>query len=388
MKPHATETVMLPVVHPPDVSSLHLERQLAGLGTSTPAFRDTVVELVRQIRFAGQRPPCIHCGGSTYRWGRFSGRQRYRCNRCRRTFSDLSGTVLRNLKRLDACPSLLHCMARQASVRRTAQIAGISKDTAFRWRHRLLADRAAACEPGRQPTRPDVLAGQCGYSLALVEASLTESLKGKRPWPDEHLFRASRRRGVSAGRRIWARRAWLVSGVGRSQAGGKLACGMWSMWQGGTHPPAFRLADFLRETTNDSTVIGVTNGRQGRWGIAARRSSRSLRDLGPWRAGPVGGRGLIADRNHAGVLCMLFQAWLRPFRGVSTRRLPSYLGWHLLLLENPAGHVTGVRLLSGIRASGGKAGHLIRARMGEPFVAGAPLSSTQLLIRLLQAATE
>jgi len=377
----------MPSAHlPPEGDEDRSGRAGSVSAVCTSILRDTLLELVRQLRFAGGRPSCPHCGSGTHRWGMFSGRQRYRCVGCRRTFSDLTGTVFRHLKRLDVGPAVLDCMSRQASVRSTAQAAGISKDTAFRWRHRLLAQRAAACCLGPDVEALDDFPRHFRHSLALVEFSIIESLKGQRPWPTGVLHRAPRHRVVPPGRRIWARKAWLVSAAGRARPGGRLKCGIWFVSSGEIRPGVIPLQRLLRGTTAPSTAIGVAAGKQGAWAVAAKRCSRSVRSLGPWRPDGFGGVSMMADRNHAGILSRMFRAWLQPFRGVSTRRLPSYLGWHLLLTEDSGGFVTGPRLRAGLRASGGTAGHRLRSQLGETFVPLAPLKGTRLLERLLNTA--
>jgi transposase-like protein len=357
-------------------------------GVSTSILQDTVLELVRRLRFAGGRPSCPRCGSATHRWGMFSGRQRYRCVGCRRTFSDLTGTVFRHLKRLDVCPAVLSCMSRQATIRSTAQAAGISKDTAFRWRHRLLAQRAAGCCLGPAPEALYGFPRHFQHSLALVEFSIIESLKGQNPWPTGVVHRAPRHRVIPPGRRPWARKAWLVSAAGRARTGGRLKCGMWFVSSGEFRPGVIPLERLLQGITAPSTRIGVAAGRHGAWAVAAKRCSRSVRSLGSWQANGFGGVGMIADRDHAGILSRAFRAWLQPFRGVSTGRLPSYLGWHLVLTENPGGFVTGPRLRAGLRASGGTAGHRLRSQLGETFAPRAPLKGTRLLERLLETAPQ
>jgi transposase-like protein len=379
---------MPPAHPPPEAHDDHSGKEGSVPGVSTSILQDTVLELVRQLRFAGGRPRCLHCGSATHRWGMFSGRQRYRCIVCRRTFSDLTGTVFRNLKRVDVCPAVLDCMSRQATVRSTAQAAGISKDTAFRWRHRLLAQRAAACCLGPDPEAPDDFPRHFRHSLALVEFSIIESLKGQRPWPTGVVHRAPRHRVVPPGKRIWARKAWLVSAAGRARTGGRLKCGIWFVSSGEIRPGVIPLERFLRGVTAPSTTIGLAAGRQGAWAVAAKRCSRPVRSLGPWRARRFGGVSMIADRNHAGILSRMFRAWLQPFRGVSTGRLPSYLGWHLLLTEDSGGFVTGRKLRASLRASGGTAGHRLRSQLGETFAPRAPLKGTRLLERLLDTAPQ
>jgi transposase-like protein len=100
----------------------------------------TTLEELREARFSGGLK-CPHCGGiEVQRWGRTGGKQRYRCKAeaCRRTFNDLTGTPPSWSKYQSLWPAFCACMVEGLSVRKTAQRLGIHKDTAFRWRHRLL----------------------------------------------------------------------------------------------------------------------------------------------------------------------------------------------------------------------------------------------------------
>lgn len=82
---------------------------------------------------------CPHCASSRVsKWGCFRGRQRYRCGSCERTFSTFTRTPLWHLKRPDVWRTFLWAMDARASVRLSARLLGVHKDTTFRWRHRLL----------------------------------------------------------------------------------------------------------------------------------------------------------------------------------------------------------------------------------------------------------
>ena len=64
----------------------------------------------RRLRF-GERPSCPRCDADrVHRWGSFSGRKRYRCVACRRTFSDFTGTPLAYIKKLPAWSPYCLCM--------------------------------------------------------------------------------------------------------------------------------------------------------------------------------------------------------------------------------------------------------------------------------------
>ena len=88
----------------------------------------------------GKPTGCPHCSERRYhRWGHFSGRQRYRCTGCGRTFSDFTGTPLAGSHYPELWRVFAQCMVLGWPVRPTAWWLGVDKDTVFRWRHRLLA---------------------------------------------------------------------------------------------------------------------------------------------------------------------------------------------------------------------------------------------------------
>ena len=107
-----------------------------------------LLRAIRRIRFSGHRGSCPRCRHPRFhRWGRFAGRQRYRCLGCERTFSDLTGTPLQYSKRLGLWGRYVLCLLSSLSVRRAAAELGVDKNTAFRWRHLLLAAYRAREDP-------------------------------------------------------------------------------------------------------------------------------------------------------------------------------------------------------------------------------------------------
>ena len=97
-------------------------------------------ELVANIRFEdGLFGP--HCGDiCIVRRGKTaSGKQRYLCKACNRTFTDTTNTTLQYTKKhLHIWLKYIECMANQYSVRKSARICGISIPTSFNWRHKIL----------------------------------------------------------------------------------------------------------------------------------------------------------------------------------------------------------------------------------------------------------
>jgi len=83
---------------------------------------------------------CPYCGGiQIWRWGVRDSLQRYRCKSCMKTFNSLTKTPLAKLNHKDAWETFSHCLQQGFSVRKSAKICGIHKNTAFHWRHRFLS---------------------------------------------------------------------------------------------------------------------------------------------------------------------------------------------------------------------------------------------------------
>lgn len=90
-------------------------------------------------------PRCPDCKGTrVVRNGKRKGIQRYRCKECRRCFTELTGTLFEGLHKREEFLRFCVCMVRGLSVRRAAQEAGISKNTSFDWRHRIISVLAKA----------------------------------------------------------------------------------------------------------------------------------------------------------------------------------------------------------------------------------------------------
>ena len=82
-------------------------------------------------------PYCAH--RKILNWGKSRGLPRYRCGECKRTFNPLSKTSLARLRHRYRWFAFVRTMVEQKSVRRSAEICGIDRTTALRWRKRFLA---------------------------------------------------------------------------------------------------------------------------------------------------------------------------------------------------------------------------------------------------------
>jgi transposase-like protein len=258
-------------------------------------------------------PSCPRCSCPRVQsWGRFSGRRRFRCMGCSRTFSSLTGTVLERCRRIDAWVRYLDAMEERLTLRQAASHAGIALRTSFRWRHRILESARVS------RTRSPVLLASVFLSRLRVakcappQGSMAAATDGAYPWiitlldvgepatppprqphpalPSGNEGRASPRIEFSIVpvSKRFPERGSIVQYLLRSvAAGGKLVGGN------------CRRAAF-REATEKGGWLWVTDSDD-----------------------PV-------EKGHADearAIGLGLRAWLAPFYGVSRRYLPNYLEW-------------------------------------------------------------
>lgn len=144
------------------------QKLLGALNAATSG--DEAIALVNG-KMAGPGLACPHCfEPEPYRWGRKDEVQRYRCRACRKTFTPLTGTPMARLRHREAWLRYAKAMVDGLSVRKAAAEANVHRTTAFRWRHRMLAEAALL--------KDTELSG-------IVEADETfflESFKGSKAW--------------------------------------------------------------------------------------------------------------------------------------------------------------------------------------------------------------
>ncbi len=125
---------------------------------------------------------CPHCSETkVQRWGKCSGLQRYRCKNCRRTFNSLTGTPLARLRKKEIWIDFAKCINEGLSVRKSASICKVNKNTTFKWRHRFLQNA--------KEIKTDSLQG-------IVEADETYFLRSEKG--NRNLKREPRKRGGNA----------------------------------------------------------------------------------------------------------------------------------------------------------------------------------------------
>lgn len=300
-----------------------VEERLAALAPSLSAERGELpAKTPRQELYVGEvrdalmpgGPACPRCRSArAVRYGTRGGIQRYRCEECSFHFTDLSGTILHGLRRRDLWLDFCLCMVDGLSVRETARRLGISKNTAFAWRHRLTAALALADSES-----------VCNGIVETAQWPIIRSFKGSRVPSGANVDNLDQttRRNQLVYRRCHpkSRLATFVVAVdrpGRARAGVVL------------HKE--RLSDTLRGMVSEKADLCARNVH----------ASLSARMDWPGRVNWIGGRkgrsnssdrldpGPLYHVRNARSLMYRFRYWLRSFRGVATKYLLRYFSWHL-----------------------------------------------------------
>ena len=299
------------------------EEKLAALALSISAERgEPHARGPRQELYVGEirdalmphGPKCPRCRGlDVVRYGKRGAVQRYKCKSCPCYFTDLTGSVLHRIRRRDLWLDFCLCMVEGLSVRETAKSLGICKNTAFAWRHRVIAALAAADSHT-----------VCQGIVEVAQWPLIRSFKGSTPPKEADIGEMDPilRRNPISYRRLFpeCRQAALVVAVDRSgtaRAGvvlheERLRDVLSGIMSDTADPCAFKDYVSLPARMDWPGRVNWIGRRKGRFSTADRL------DPGP----------LYHVRN-ARRLVYDFRCWLKPFRGVATKYLLRYFSWHV-----------------------------------------------------------
>ncbi len=289
---------------------------VAGPGIAG-AVEQSLLAQIGQARLADFG--CPHCGGDGVRpWGKASGKPRYRCAACRKTFNPLTGTPLAGLHYPERWQDQAQALMDGETIAKAAKRCGVDYTTAFRWRHRFLAalDR-------------DKPVSLCG----IVEADETfvlESFKGKRGG----LLRAARKRGGKAGKRGLSAEQIPVM-VARDRAGATIDAVLPRL-------DAASIAVALGKAITGPAELCCDGGTAIK--AFARRAKLRFHVL-PAPGSPLP-EAPDLHINNVNAYHGRLKEWLRRFHGVATANLPNYLAWRRTIealgtASNPTAWVMG-----------------------------------------------
>jgi transposase-like protein len=248
---------------------------------------------------------CPHCGadvGQLASWGWSRGLRRYRCRVCRRTCNVLTATPLAHLRKADRWSDYAQALIDGLTVRQAAQDCGISKNTAFLWRHRFLEA---------------VAEHRADHENGIVEADETfflESFKGQRRLP-----RPARKRG----------------GVGVTRGTGKDQIPVMVVRDREGHTADFKLErldalhvqDALLSLIDQESVL-CTDGAAVYAAFA--RNCGITHQVVHAQPGQRVREGAFHIQNVNAYHSRL-KSWMARFHGVATKYLVNYLGWRRML---------------------------------------------------------
>ena len=153
-----------------------------------------------------QQGTCPYCASPAYvRWGYAgSGVQRYCCKSCRKSFTGLTGTPFCAIHHKDLLLENARCMEQALSVRKSAAVLGVHRNTAFRYRHLIM--------PLLATEQPCQLAGV----VEADEAFFRKSYKGQK----KALPRKAHKRGTRASKRgVSSEQVAVLTAVSRGSRG-------------------------------------------------------------------------------------------------------------------------------------------------------------------------
>jgi transposase-like protein len=99
-----------------------------------------LIEAQEELSRKRKKKPCPHCTSiNVYKRGKQQGVQMYQCNDCKRWYSETTGTPLYDIKLKSKWQSYLRCMEQGIPIKKIAKEIGISIQTSFDWRHKILS---------------------------------------------------------------------------------------------------------------------------------------------------------------------------------------------------------------------------------------------------------
>ena len=279
--------------------------QMRALGEVMAGSRDDAIAII-EARF-GASPVCPGCASRDIKsWGSTGGLKRHRCRDCRRTFTALSDTPLSGLHKRDTWLAYAESMIRHASVREAAAICGIDKTTSFRWRHRFL-EAPREIKAAKLTDIVEVMPEAC---FQHDETFFLESFKGSPELP-----RPARKRGGKASKRGLSGEQIPVL-IARDRHGA--------------------MTDGVLDDLTDKSVAGVLGPVIDRNNVLVSDGAERYRRIADERNILHVSLNLSAGERTWGVYHIQnvnaydsrLKTWMKPFKGVATKYLANYLGWH------------------------------------------------------------
>jgi transposase-like protein len=277
----------------------HAQAQKAIAALQQRGDGDEVQRLLNE-RLAAD-PQCPRCGsGRSEGWGRErNGLKRCRCLDCKRTFNPLTGTPLARLRKKECWLKYAGALNESLPVRKAAKVCKVSKNTAFKWRHRFLK--------AQNKSKDQSLAG-----IAEVdEIFLLESFKGQRKLPRP----ARKRGGVAEKPGLSAEQIPIL--IASDRTGAHIDGVLPDRSEAAVRPVLegkLSKDDTLLCMDGDKALIAFAEAEGIEYELVIASKGEHVHEK-------------VLHIQNVNAYGSRFKQWLYPFKGVATKYLQSYLGW-------------------------------------------------------------
>ena len=244
-------------------------------------------------------PQCPHCQSKDIgRWGKANGLRRYRCKTCKVSFNALTGTPLAQLHKRELWSGHAQALVDGISLRKVAARLDVHLTTAFRWRHRFLK-------------APKTLkAKKVQGTVEADETFFRRSAKGSR-----HLVRQPRKRGGDGAKRgLSVDQVPVLIVRDRTQATTDAILPDRSAAAiGAVLEPIIDRRAVLVTDADPAFCLFANTLEIAHVTLVVSKKERT------WEGYHI---------QHVNAYCGELKGWIRRFKGVATKYLDSYLGWH------------------------------------------------------------
>lgn len=270
------------------------------------------LDSLRKDALANRKRECPHCRSEAiFANGRLKGMQRYKCKSCEKNFSDSTGTALASIKKPELWLTYIRQMFEGKSLVQCAKATGIAKQTAFDWRHKILARL--------KHEAPESFAGIC----EMDDVFFNYSEKGSK-----NLKRKARKRGNDG----------ISEGVSKD----KVAVLLTADRSKSKDIQVIKRGRIRKQDLNKAVGNRIKKGT-----ILCTDSHRSFTGFAKEKRLAVKniharkGQHVINKTyhiQHVNQMASGLKKWMAGFNGVATKYLQNYMNWYLMLdrLKNHA----------------------------------------------------
>lgn len=251
------------------------------------------------------RTVCPHCSShEIFANGKLKGMQRYRCKSCLKNFSESTGTALASIKKKDLWLTYIRLMFEGGSLVKCAEKTGISKQTSFDWRHKILSRL--------RHEAPDKYSGIC----ELDDVFFNFSEKGSRS-----LKRKSRKRGNDG----------IKQGISNDKVSVLISCDrnnhkdLQVIKRGRIRKEDLEKA--VGEKIEKDTVL-CSDSHRSITGFAKDKNF-AIKTIHARKGQHVVDK--VYHVQHINQMAEALKKWMKDFNGVATKYLQNYMNWFMMI---------------------------------------------------------